>query len=80
MPKSRTNSVAHRSFGAYRRNPFAGWVDLAVQAGVGRIVLNGSFVTDIMELNDVDYVLLASPILKAHAAEEEIQQVLPFLE
>jgi hypothetical protein len=33
-------------------------VDLAVRAGVERIVLNGSFVTDIMEPNDVDCVLL----------------------
>lgn len=33
-------------------------VDLAIQAGVERIVLNGSFVTDIIEPNDVDCVLL----------------------
>ena len=33
-------------------------IDLAVRAGVLRIVLNGSFVTDIMEPNDVDCVLL----------------------
>lgn len=31
-------------------------VDLAVRAGVERVVLNGSFVTDIMEPNDVDCV------------------------
>ena len=36
-------------------------VDLAVRAGVQRIVLNGSFVTDIMEPNDVDCVLLFTP-------------------
>lgn len=33
-------------------------VDLAVRAGAERIVLNGSFVTDIIEPNDVDCVLL----------------------
>lgn len=33
-------------------------IDLARQAGVERIILNGSFVTEIMEPNDVDCVLL----------------------
>jgi hypothetical protein len=32
-------------------------VDLAMRAGAERIVLNGSFVTDIIEPNDVDCVL-----------------------
>lgn len=56
-------------------------VELAVRAGVQRIVLNGSFVTDIMEPNDVDCVLLigrgfpADPI-----AEAELNAGLPFLE
>jgi len=36
-------------------------VDLAIRPGVQRIVLNGSFVTDIMEPNDVDCVLLFEP-------------------
>jgi len=36
-------------------------IDLATSAGVQRIVLNGSFVTDIMEPNDVDCVLLFIP-------------------
>jgi hypothetical protein len=35
-------------------------VDLARRAGALRIILNGSFVTDIMEPNDVDCVLLVS--------------------
>jgi hypothetical protein len=36
-----------------------GWlIDLAARAGVARIVLNGSFVTNIIEPNDVDCVLL----------------------
>ncbi len=55
-------------------------IDLAMRAGVQRIVWNGSFVTDIMEPNDVDCVLLASPILKDEEAEEELQQGLPFLD
>ncbi len=56
-------------------------VDLAVRAGVQRIVLNGSFVTDIMEPNDVDCVLLIrrgfpeDPI-----AEAELNAGLPFLD
>jgi len=33
-------------------------VDLATRAGIQRIILNGSFVTDIIEPNDVDCVLL----------------------
>ena len=36
-------------------------VDLAKRAGVERIVINGSFVTDIPEPNDVDCVLLIGP-------------------
>ncbi len=36
-------------------------IDLALRAGVRRIVLNGSFVTDIMEPNDVDCILLFVP-------------------
>jgi hypothetical protein len=56
-------------------------VELGLRAGVQRIVLNGSFVTDIMEPNDVDCVLLigrgfpADPI-----AEAELNAGLPFLE
>src|SRR5690242_5992210 len=33
-------------------------MDLAIRAGVKRIILNGSFATNIMEPNDVDCVLL----------------------
>jgi hypothetical protein len=56
-------------------------IDLATRAGVRRIVLNGSFVTDIIEPNDVDCVLLigvGSP--KDQAAEDELMQGLPFLD
>lgn len=56
-------------------------VDLATRAGVERIVLNGSFVTDIMEPNDVDCVLLIGRGFPADAAAEaEFNAGLPFIE
>jgi hypothetical protein len=56
-------------------------VELAVRAGVHRIVLNGSFVTDIMEPNDVDCVLLlAADYPRDAAASDELAEGLPFLE
>ena len=56
-------------------------VDLAVRAGVQRIVLNGSFATDIMDPNDVDCVLLIGRGFPADAAAEaELNVGLPFLE
>jgi len=36
-------------------------VDLARTAGIQRIVVNGGYVTDILEPNDVDCVLLIEP-------------------
>ena len=56
-------------------------LDLARRAGVQRVVLNGSFVTDIMEPNDVDCVLLvASSPSPDPSAEAELVQGLPFLD
>ena len=56
-------------------------VELAVRAGVQRIVLNGSFVTDIMEPNDVDCVLLFRPGRRRNrAAIKELRDGLPFLD
>jgi hypothetical protein len=56
-------------------------VELAVRAGAERIILNGSFVTDIMEPNDVDCVLLIGPNYPTDAtAEEELDAGLPFLD
>ncbi|HZL38284.1 MAG TPA: hypothetical protein VFC78_23425 [Tepidisphaeraceae bacterium] len=56
-------------------------LELATRAGVQRIVLNGSFVTDIMEPNDVDCVLLAAATPPADkAAECELLEGLPFLD
>ncbi len=56
-------------------------VDLARRAGVQRIVLNGSFVTDIIEPNDVDCVLLIGRGFPADTATEaELNAGLPFME
>ncbi len=56
-------------------------VDLAKRAGVERIVINGSFVTEIPEPNDVDCVLLIGPgFPRDSSAEEELIQGLPFLD
>jgi hypothetical protein len=56
-------------------------VDLAVRAGVQRIVLNGSFVSDIIEPNDVDCVLLVGPDFPQDPiAEKELLKGLPFLD
>ena len=56
-------------------------LDLARRAGVQRVVLNGSFVTDTIEPNDVDCVLLAADDpAPDEAAERELTEPLPFLE
>lgn len=56
-------------------------VELALRAGVQRIVLNGSFVTDIMEPNDVDCALLIERgYPKDPAADAELRAGLPFLD
>jgi hypothetical protein len=55
-------------------------VDLAQRAGAQRIVVNGSFVTDKMEPNDVDCVLLVgSDFPRDAAAEAELLAGLPFI-
>lgn len=56
-------------------------VDLAHRAGVDRLIVNGSFVTDVLEPNDVDCVLLIGPgFPRDQAAETELVAALPFLE
>ena len=55
-------------------------VELAVRAGVQRIVLNGTFVTDIIEPNDVDCVLLFEPGKGNRTARRELRKSLPFLD
>src|SRR5262249_5495593 len=56
-------------------------VDLARRASVERVILNGSFVTDIIEPNDVDCALLIGPRIHADRnAVEELEDGLPFLD
>jgi hypothetical protein len=55
-------------------------VDLARRAGVQQIVVNGSFVTDKLEPNDVDCVLLIGPAFPSDAAAEvKLLAGLPFI-
>jgi hypothetical protein len=54
-------------------------VELAARANVHRIILNGSFITDIMEPGHVDCVLLAAEHTRDPPAEEELDAGLPFL-
>ena len=55
--------------------------DLAKRAGVWRIVINGSFTTDMPDPNDVDCVLLiAAGFPQDRQAEEELIEGLPFLD
>ena len=55
-------------------------VGLAWRAGVLKIVVNGSFVTDKLEPNDVDCILLiGSGFPRDHAAETELLAGLPFI-
>lgn len=55
-------------------------IDLAQRAGVQRIVVNGSFVTDKLEPNDVDCVLLIESNFPQDAvAEAELLAGLPFI-
>jgi hypothetical protein len=56
-------------------------VDMARRAGVLRLVINGSFVTDVFEPNDVDCVLLGETGFPRDVeAEGNIINGLPFLE
>ena len=58
-----------------------GLVDLAGRAGVVRLIINGSFVTDVIEPQDVDCVLLVGDgFPQDPAAEAELIAGLPFLE
>ena len=56
-------------------------VELARRAGAERIVLNGSFVTDIIEPNDVDCVMLVEPRNRRNRkAVAQLRKGLPFLD
>jgi hypothetical protein len=56
-------------------------VGLSRQAGVRRLVIDGSFVTDVLEPNDVDCVLLIdNDYPQDTEADEQLQAGLPFLQ
>jgi hypothetical protein len=56
-------------------------VDAAKRAGVRRIIVNGSFLTDLPEPNDVDCALLAGAEFPLDAsAEAELRAGLPFID
>lgn len=55
-------------------------LEMAHRAGVLRIIINGSFVTDVLEPNDVDCVLLMGPGFPRDASAGEQLVGLPFLE
>jgi hypothetical protein len=58
-----------------------GMIALAVRAGVRRIALNGSFVTDLPEPGRVDCVLLVAPGFPIDpTAGRELREGLPFLQ
>jgi hypothetical protein len=59
-----------------------GWLmEIARRAGIARIIINGSFVTDVLEPNDADCVLLIGPDFPQDAsAADELTAGLPFLE
>ncbi len=56
-------------------------VDLARRAGAQRLIVNGSFVTDVLEPNDVDCVVLVGEEFPRDAAAEiELREGLPFVD
>lgn len=56
-------------------------VELSKRVGVERIIVNGSFVTDKWEPNDVDCALLQGPAFPTDdAAEAELLTGLPFIQ
>ena len=55
--------------------------EIVRKAGVERLLVNGSFVTDTLEPNDVDCVLLIGPKFPHdHDSEVELLAGLPFLD
>jgi len=55
-------------------------VNLARRAGIDRLILDGSFVTDVFEPNDVDCVLLMGPTFpRERTAASELWAGLPFV-
>jgi hypothetical protein len=59
-----------------------GWlIELVRRTGAERLIINGSFVTDKLEPNDVDCLVLTRPgFPRDRAAEAELLAGVPFLE
>jgi hypothetical protein len=59
-----------------------GWLlDLARRVGGERLIINGSFTTDVLEPNDVDVVLLVGSGFPRDAeTEAELREGLPFID
>jgi hypothetical protein len=56
-------------------------VEIVRRAGIARVILNGSFVTDAIEPNDVDCALLvAADFREDSGAATELHEGLPFLD
>jgi len=56
-------------------------IPICRRAGVTKVLINGSFVTDRLEPNDVDCVLLEGSSYRRNSlAAEDLRQGLPFLE
>lgn len=56
-------------------------MELVRRSGVSRLIVNGSFATDVYEPNDVDCALLIGPgFPREQAAEDELIAGLPFLD
>lgn len=57
-----------------------GWaIELAKRVGAERFVVNGSFVTDKLEPNDVDCVMLLGDLSLDEVAEAELLAGIPFI-
>ena len=77
--RSRPDSGGNQSSGRRKWNLCDGWLT-SRRSGVRRIVVNGSFVTDKLEPNDVDCVLLiGTDFPHDSAAEAELLAGLPFI-
>ena len=54
---------------------------LCKEAGISRVLINGSFVTDVLEPNDVDCVLVQGRTFRPESFDlEKLEGSLPFLE
>ncbi len=80
-PKSPIGLAGSGRFDALKSIPSAGWLDLAKKAGVQRLIINGSFVMEVDEPNDVDCVLLVgSGFPRDSVAADELVDGLPFVD